>query len=103
MTRTERQALVNANIIRCKGRCYIKAFGGAGKSRIATNFIQYCLKREPNISTVIIVPSIHLKTQWEEILKPLGITAQVLVLNGIVIKKIPIICDICIVDKFCPL
>lgn len=104
MTRTERQnlAIEKWKAYKCKGT--IVAATGVGKTTIALMAIGRVLKKYPEIIVRIIVPTVVLKSQWEEKIESFQLEGniQVLVLNTA--ARTPFKCDFLVLDKFasCP-
>lgn len=97
MTRDERQEICIQKWKKSKGKGTIQAATGFGKTRISLNLISRFIDKKPNISVIIIVPTLTLKEQWETSLGGLNSNCQVFVINT-AIKNI-YQCDFLILDE----
>lgn len=98
MTRDEKQLEIHNNILTQNVWSYGIFATGFGKTRIATNLIIECLKRDPNRIIHIVVPTVKLKDQWEQELIKLNLkTPKVFIINSYAKKKY--FCDLLIVDE----
>ena len=97
-------------IMQCRGVISWKRKGGKGTMECATGFgksIIACLaiakmyKKKPHLTCMIIVPTISLKEQWEEILIAFGLSecTTVYVVNTIALKDIKYEVDFLVVDE----
>lgn len=73
---------------------------GMGKTFASCLVIDRMLVRDPNRSTIIIVPTDYLKEQWERIIKKKKYkNIRVFVVNGITIHEVELKCTLLILDE----
>lgn len=74
---------------------------GVGKTRIATEAIEVMRRGNPARTYLVVVPTIQLKLQWEQGLALLGIAehGQVMVINSVVLREIPIVVELLVLDE----
>ncbi len=74
---------------------------GVGKTTIATTTIKVMRRNGVNRHFTVVVPRIPLKAQWEKGLEMLGLSenSEVIVINGLVKRKTPIVTDLLILDE----
>lgn len=75
----------------------VKAVTGSGKTFIGILAINDVLTKRPNANIVVVVPTLYLKQQWENILNEFKLTVKVLVINTA--SKTRISCDLLIIDE----
>jgi superfamily II DNA or RNA helicase len=101
MTRDNRQAISQEKYIASGGRGTIEATPAYGKTRVALNIISYFLRSKKDRSMLVVVPNIHLKSQWEDIIRKTFVPdipdISVVVINTAI--KEPRTCDLLILDK----
>ena len=96
--RLERQKEVIIKWIKNNYIGILVAVTGVGKSYIAILSIQYILKKRPDADIIVVVPTLYLKNQWEDLLKEHKLTqVKVLVINTA--AKTEVECDYLIVDE----
>ena len=83
------------------GKGTMECATGFGKSIIACLALAKMLKKNPNLSAMVIVPTISLREQWEEILTAFGLheCTTVYVVNTIALKDISYKVDFLVVDE----
>jgi len=100
MTRDERQEQCVQKWIRANHHATIEAFTGFGKTRIAMKIINLLRRNDRTRKVVIIVPTIHLKEQWESLLieNKQQQHTEVLVINSLILRK-NVQCSLLILDE----
>lgn len=96
MDRTERQKLCLTNWVKSNCRGVIQACTGFGKSRTGLMAIKLWRLKNPNLSTIIVVPTKLLKDQWEKQVVDIP-NVSVQVINSAI--KINQQCDLLIIDE----
>lgn len=82
----------------CRGS--IEAATGVGKTWIAYIAIKKMLKKDKSRTTIVVVPTIPLKKQWEQEISDLGLlNVEVYVINTIALKNIKKTCNLLILDE----
>lgn len=99
MTRDERQAISIKKWKDYKGKGTVQAATGFGKTFVALKIIKKLVEAKPDISVIIVVPTITLKEQWEDGLKCFEVLSQceVFVINTA--AKYEYSCDLLVVDE----
>lgn len=77
----------------------IIAATGVGKTFMSLIILKKILKKWKNCNTIVVVPTIQLKDQWEKELKESNLKATVYVINTIVMSKKTYVCDFLILDE----
>jgi superfamily II DNA or RNA helicase len=73
---------------------------GMGKTIAAMLIIQKLLLREPKRTTIVVVPYIPLKDQWEAVIRKWKLrNVKVYVVNTITLNKLNLDCDLLILDE----
>ena len=99
MDRTERQKVCVKRWLKANGAATIVAATGFGKTNIALNIAEILIKKNPDASILIVVPTEPLKEQWESQLadRALSENCNVQIINSVIKKKWD--CDLLIVDE----
>lgn len=99
--RTKRQLLGGRKWILAGGEGTIEWPTGVGKTNIALSLIEVMRRDEKDRTVLATVPTIQLKTQWEEVLTARGLhhNAAVEVINSLVKRKTPLKVDMLILDE----
>jgi superfamily II DNA or RNA helicase len=77
---------------------------GFGKTFSALILIRKLQKKNHNRTSIVVVPTIQLKEQWEEEVKVFGLrNVKVFVINTVVLQKMRLKTDLLILDRqICP-
>lgn len=100
LSRDERQAVCMKKWIASNGHGTLECSTGFGKTRIATNIINWLQKGYPDIEILIVVPTSILQTQWAEVLTKQGCSTEhitILIINTVVRNHYD--CDLLIADE----
>lgn len=99
ITRDDRQSLSIKKWAKANGRATIEGCTGYGKSYIGYKIIDFLLKKQSDISVLIVVPTDALKIQWEELLKEKKVISNctVKVINSVVKENWN--CTLLIIDE----
>lgn len=91
---------INITLRDFEGRGVIEAYTGFGKGKIGRDSIERIKTKFPDAKIIILVPSLHLKTSWEEDTKQYT-DVDVFVLNTYTISMGGIVnnCDLLLIDE----
>lgn len=100
MTRDERQELFINKFKLNKGRGTLLGATGFGKTYVSLLIMKKMLAKNNKSSTLVVVPTINLKEQWEYKIEQLNIkNCRVLVINTAVSLKKTFKCDLLVLDE----
>jgi len=91
--------------MKSKGRGTIVLPTAVGKTYVAFTLVKKMEKiYKSGKSTIVVVPTSALKTQWEKDVRSLGLKkVKVFVINTVARVGFKETCDLLILDKFCPI
>jgi len=81
-----------------KGKGTLEAVTGFGKTYVAVLVIQDMNKRKPDRDTIVVVPTLYLKKQWEDIITNMNLkNVTVMVVNTAIKKNVT--CSLLVLDE----
>lgn len=91
---------IDETLFKFKGHGVIEAYTGFGKGKMGRDVVERLKTKEPDASIIVLVPSIHLREDWENKLKDYD-DIKVFVLNTYTISLKDVInkCDLLIIDE----